>query len=239
MKPSLKINIKYLGLIFSVIMLFSLVEELTIFLLKSIVTIKHSIYAFFWVIIVISLIVYLIGKLDGIEHKYYAFFFLSIILGSIFSLIGYIVNHNLGTENLIKKRYSGVYGVSYGYNIQSDSDEVIEHKTYVFKNTDIRLLNREINVLENKYGESYKRKFYFWQTAFAEGFEPQNISEYTGKNTTSKKITLFFSVGIFFILESLLKALMNSWVIMIIPIIGLLLKKRLFHKELSKLYFKK
>ncbi len=237
MKTKAKTNIKYLGLVFSIVLLINFVKELAYFTLHSLDNFSHSIYALFWILVVLVLIVIFINKIEGIKIS--EFLFYSILLGFVFSIFSLIINHTLGTDKIIHKKYSGVYSSVEGHDNQTETNEDINIKTYVINNRNKSLLHRELRKLKTKYGEAFEDKFYFWQTAFAYGFQPKYISGYSGKNTFSKKTTLFFSVGIFFIIEAFINALFSTITIMIIPLVGLLFKERLFNEKLSKLKYNK
>mgnify|MGYP000093885437 CR=1 FL=1 len=230
MSTKFKENGVYLGVLFGLLVLTSLIKELVFYLKDSFSDFGNAAYAIFWMALLAFLIYYYLKKIKGVDP--WKFLFLSVLVGFLVSLIGLIINRNLGTDELLEKIYIGVYGASEEFDTQNETEVYIDHKTYVFKNSD-RIAKRELRNLENEYGESYHEEFVFWQTAFVNGFQPKNIPDFTGTDSFSKKLTLFFTLGPVFILETFINSIMSCWILMLIPVIALLFKAKLLEKALK------
>ena len=219
----------YLAVIFGLIIFIGFLIEVVFYVNSALNDFVRFLFVLPWILIVAFFVYRLINKIDNITIGTFAG--ASVLVGLLLSIVTLILNLSFGLDKVIEKNYLGVYGISTGFDSSSDSERDIKHKTNVYRIEDSNA-NREINKMEYIYGNASTKEFMFWQTAFANGFEPTNISEYKGSNSFGKVITLFFTVGPIFILELFVNAIMSSWILFIIPIIGLFFKKMLFEKEL-------
>ncbi len=226
----MKSKLIYLAVFFVIIIFANFLKEVAFFINESLSYFVRSLYVLPWVALVILIVFYLVKKINGI--KPWEFLGYSVLAGMLFSIIGLTINITLELNNSLEKNYVGVYGIITGFNPNTDSEVVIDHKTNVYRITDNRA-KRELRRLENKYEDSYKHEFMFWQTAFATGFEPKYIFEYKGTDSFSKVLTLFFTIGPIFLLETFINTIMDSWILFLIPIIGLFFKKKIFEEQLK------
>jgi len=230
MTEKLKGNGIYLATFFGLLISISFIQELVFFLKDCFSFFGNAVYGIIWIALVVFAIYKLLERIEEIEP--WQFLLFSAFVGLFISLIGMIINGTIGTDELIEKKYVGVYGTTEEYDTQNDTEIYVDHKTFVFKENDKRA-KRELRKLENEYGESYSDDFLFWQTAFVNGFTPKYISDFTGTNTFSKKLTLFFTVGPIFILETFINSVMNCWILMLIPIIALFFKVKILEEQIK------
>lgn len=238
MKSLNKQDLQYLIVTFGLLVMIMFIREIIPFINTSISNFRHSIFALVWTVIVILLLLTALKKIENINL--WQFLAGSLGVGIASSILAVLLHGGFGTNNLIEKNYVGIYGITYAFDSQTELEKSIEHKTNVFKIGDNRA-GKEYDKMIERYGEASEEMFLFWQTAFAYGYVPQDIFEYSGDSSISQKVTLFFTIGPLFLLECFIRALMNSWVLMIIPIIGLMFNKRIFHKEIlpfQKIIFK-
>jgi hypothetical protein len=230
MEEKIKGNGIYLITVFCILVSAIFLKEMVFLIKDSLSFFGHAIYGICWVLIILLIAYKYLKKVNGISP--WSSFAIAAVFGLILSLLSYIINGILGTDKLIEKNYVAIYGQTEEYDSSSDSEFIVDHKTFVFRKDNMNA-KRELRNLENKYGESTSDDYVFWQTAFVEGFEPKYISDYNGTKLFSKKLTLFFTVGPLFILESLINSIMSSWILMIIPIVAMLFKIKLFEKDLK------
>lgn len=230
MAKKLKVNGIYLTTFFCLLISISFIKEMFFFLYDCLSIFGNAVYGIVWVALIVFAIYKLLERVEGIEP--WEFLLFSAFVGLLLSLMGLIINGTLGTDKLIEKKYVGIYGTTEEYDSRNDTEIYVEHKTFVFKENDRRAKKR-ITKNRKKYGESYEHEFIFWQTAFVNGFTPKYISDFTGTNSFSKKLTLFFTVGPIFILETLINSIMDYWILMLIPIIALFLKVKMFEKQIK------
>lgn len=229
----MKENGLYILTFFSILILISFINELIFFVDKCFSNFSHAIYGLFWIFLVLYLMYKKLKKIDGIDPG--QFFILSIFAGLFISILNMLVAEKLGVDKLIEKKYVGVYGQTIEYDSLNEKEIFIDHKTFVFYENDSRA-RRELKKLENEYEESYQDDFIFWQTAFVKGFTPKYITDFAGINSFSKKLTLFFTVGPVFILETFINSIMNSWLLVLLPVISLLFKVKILEKEIEPFY---
>lgn len=227
MKQSLKENVKYLSLFFGILVIITFVKNI-VFFLKNYIIHFNSIYTALWIGLLIWLFIYFIKKIEGINSLEFIMF--SVFVGVFIGLITLVLNMYLGTNNLIEKNYIALYGITEEY--VGETEKSIDHLTNVYRINDKRV-KTDSNYLENKYGEAFEENFLFWQTAFAYGYEPKGIQDYKGTDSFSKNITLLLTVGPLFLLETFINAILNTWILMIIPVIGIFFKKRIYYEKLK------
>lgn len=226
----MKSKLIYLAVIFVFIIFANFLGEVALSVNESLSHFVRSLYVLPWVALVILIVFYFVKRIDGI--KPWEFIGYSVLYGMLFYIIGLTIIVTLGLDNSLEKNYVGVYGTTTGFNTNTDSEVDIDHKTNVYKITDNRA-KRELNRLQNIYEDSYEDEFMFWQTAFATGFEPKYISEFKGNDSFGKVLTLFFTVGPTFLLEKFIETIMYSWILFLIPIVGLFFKKKIFEEPLK------
>ncbi|OUS12884.1 hypothetical protein A9Q93_09790 [Nonlabens dokdonensis] len=226
----MKEKIIYLTVIFGLLIFIGFLIEVVFYVNTALNDFVRFLFVLPWILIIGFFVYRFINKIDDITIGTFAG--ASVLIGLLLSIVTLILNLSLGLDKIIEKNYVAVYGITTGFDSRSDSEQDIKHKTNVYKINDSRA-KREINKMEYVYEDASTKEFLFWQTAFASGFEPINISEYNGSNSFGKIITLFFTVGPIFILELFINAIMSSWILFIIPIIGLFFKRMLFEKELK------
>lgn len=218
-------------LVFFVLLVFaSFLKEVAFYIKDAFDNFLRTLFVLPWIALLIYFTHRFVSRFQGI--KPWEFIGLAAFLGAFISILGLLVNFSLGTDDIIEKNYIGVYGVTYGYDSNTESEVQFEHKTNVYSILD-KSRERELNNLESEFGESSYDEFIFWQTAYAYGFEPKYISEYKGAKSFGRILTLFFTVGPIFLLESFIVAIMNCWLLMIIPIVGLFFKKRMLVDQLK------
>ena len=233
MKEKLKGNGIYLVTFFGLLISISFIKELVFFLKDCLSFFGNAVYGITWIALIVFTIYKLLERIKEIKPWHFLLF--SAFFGLFISSIGMIINSTIGTDELIEKKYVGVYGVTEEYDTRNDTEVYVDHKTFVFKENDKRI-KRELRKLENEYGESYSVDFLFWQTAFVNGFTPKYISDFTGTNTFSNKLTLFFTVGPIFILEAFINSVLNCWILMLIPIIALFFKVKILDKLIKPFF---
>ena len=226
----MKNKLTYLSVFFVIIIFASFLKEVAFYINESLSHFLRSLYVLPWLALVILVVFYFVNKIDGV--KPWEFLGFSVFAGFLFSIVGLIINLTIGLNDSLEKNYVGVYGVTTAFNTNTDSEVQIDYKTNVYKITDNKGKN-ELKRLENEYEDSYQDEFIFWQTAFAKGFEPKYIDEFKGTDSFSRVITLFFTVGPIFLLETFISTIMNSWILFLIPIIGLFFKKKIFEELLK------
>lgn len=232
MYRSLKNNVIYLILYFSLTLLICFLVEILLFEWGAIQNYKSKqmIFATVW-ILVLFVILYFVIKKTGIVPT--IFFSFSLVYGTIFYLIGLLLAILFGSYNtiIIDRSYVGTSGTTEIINTDRDGTNTHYLNTFVFKKND-KLLNQELNKLDEEFSEgSTEEEFIFWQTALAKGFEPKNISEYDCCSGFKQKMYLYLTVGPITILESLIKATTPALFLLIIPLIGFLFNKRLFFDD--------
>lgn len=226
----MKNKLIYLTIFFVILIFINFLKEVVFYVNESLSHFISSLYVLPWIALVILIIFYFVKKIEGI--KPWEFLGYSVLSGMLLSILGIIINMTLGLNNSLEKNYVGIYGVTTGFNTNTESETYINHKTNVYRIAD-KTSKSELKRLENKYEESYQEEFIFWQTAFASGFEPKYISEFKGTDSFSKVLTLFFTVGPIFLLETFINTIMNFWILFLFPIIGLLFKKKIFGEILN------
>lgn len=141
----------------------------------------------------------------------------------------------LHKTNIIDRNYVGTSGMKEEDNENDNGTDTYYYNTFVFHKND-KSLTYEIIKLDEEYSEgSSKEEFIFWQTALAKGFEPKNIPGYNCCGNFSQKKELYLTVGPLTILECLIKAITPAFLLLIIPLIGFIFKKRLFFDDMESL----
>lgn len=183
-----------------------------------------------WIFVIIS-IVYLILKKTGINSKKFfgfcfinglAIFFLAIIIWAFTN------SYNL---KLIDGTYIGIAGTD---EVEGDDGAYDTHNspTFVFKKGDAKI-KEQIEVVNEDHDEAFEEKFIFWQTAFAAGYDPKYIHQYS--NDDSQKIELLITTGILVLFECFVNSLPFAICFMIIPFILFLFKRPFLFKNYSNL----
>lgn len=193
-------------------------------------------------ILILFLIPYFVFKKRGLKsEKFFVFLFFVCIGGGLSSvlthgLIKFIPNSP--KSEIIKSNFIGVSGLDEvehedSYGNETSSTEA--SKSYVYIENDSRI-EREVSKLENEHsvGTSLK-KFIFWQTALASGYNPKYIPNYNSCNLSSDKLELYFTVGPLVIIESLIEAIKDALLILIVFVIFRILKKPLFFENFEAL----
>jgi|GEM_PF-5755065 hypothetical protein len=232
MEEKLKANGVYLLTFFILLISSSFIRGLGGFLISNFPFSGSAVYATIWIALAVFIIYKILERVRGIEPMKFlaSYVFYSSIIGFIILLPGMLISGALGMDDLIDKKYVGAYGVTEEFT----GEDVIstEYKTYVFSKND-NIAKSEYQKLENEYGESYGEEFIFWQTAFSSGYTPKNISDFTGTSSGSEKLTLFLTVGPIFILETFINSFINCFIFMLIPIISLIFKVKIWEKEMA------
>jgi len=187
-----------------------------------------------WILIVV-IDLYFILKKAGIDPK--SFGVHCILFGPFIFIGGLMFSLAVGSykSNIIGRNYIGTSGTSEEENLNGDGTNTYYHNTYVFHKKD-KSLNHEIDKLDEEFSDgSSTEEFIFWQTALAKGFEPKNIRGYNCCEGFSQKLELYLTVGPLTIVECLIKATTPAFLLLIIPLIGLLFKKRLFFDDIEGL----
>lgn len=236
MDNSFKKNIVYLLLYFGLTLIICFLVEVFYFEWGAIQNYKSNqmIFTTVWILIVFT-VLYFILKKAGIDPK--AFGVHCILFGSFIFVGGLMFSLAVGSHktNIIDRNYVGTSGTTEEENANGDGTDTYYHNTYVFHKKD-KSLTHEINKLDEEFSEgSSKEEFIFWQTALAKGFEPKNIRGYNCCEDFSQKLELYLTVGPLTIVECLIKATTPAFLLLIIPLIGFLFKKRLFFDDMEGL----
>jgi hypothetical protein len=236
MDKSFKKNLTYLFLYFTLTLLICFTVQIFCFESGALQNYKSDqmIFGTIWILIIFTIIFFILKK-AGIDPK--IFFVHCIIFGPFIFLGGVIFSVFIGPNNIniINQNYVGTSGVTESENANGDGINTHYHNTYVFHKKN-KSLSKELDKLEEEFSEgSSKDEFIFWQTALAQGFEPKYIREYNCCEDFSQRLELYLTVGPLTIVECLIKATTQAFSLLILPLIGLLFKKRLFFDDIEGL----
>lgn len=228
----IKKNLKFLFIFFLFSFIFMFLGELVGLINALFQSFTQSIYALIWSLIPLTIILF---KLKSFIAEINWNFVVIIILGLLLNLVSIFLNASLGAGNILEKNYVATYGISDKYDSRNEDLVTFQNNTFVFKKDDLEI-EQELVRLEELNGESNYKEFIFWQTAYSLGYKPKNIWEYSSSSSISKKLSLFLTVGPIFLIESLINAIFGALNFFILPIIGLIFKKRIFEKQLRPLH---
>lgn len=226
----MKSKLIYLTVFFALIIIATFLKEVAFYVNGALHHFLHSLYVLPWIALVILIVFNVLKKIKGV--KPWEFLVYSILGGFLLSIASFMLNETIGLDNSIEKNYVGIYGITTKYDYKTDSEVFIDHKTNVYNINDKRA-KRALKRLENQYGDSSQEEFIFWQSAFANGFEPLYITNYKGTDSFGRMLTLFMTIGPLYLIETFIKIVMNSWILFSIPIIGLFFKRMIFGKPLQ------
>jgi len=186
--------------------------------------------SFLW-ICVFLLIVYLTLKKAGINpKKFFGFCLMNGLIVVFFTIVIWVFTKSYNL-NLIEGSYIGIAGSD---DIEGDDGEYEIHTspTFVFKKGDA-MIKQQMAVVDEEHDESFEEKFIFWQTAFAAGYDPNYIKQYS--NDGSHKIELLITTGILVLFECFVTSLPFAICYMVIPLILFLFKRPFLFKNYSNL----
>lgn len=216
-----------------------------LFLIRSFFYFPHDSnlpFTFFSVwFLLIFLALYFILNRRGLDLTQILIFLMIVFfLGNLSSgltrwLVGYFPS--IDKIAIVKNNFVGIGGVTDESGTDDDGNETMAtnlNRSFVYSIGDERL-NDEIKQLDKTYdlGAS-QQKFIFWQSALANGYNPQNISEYKCCNA-SERMFLYLTVGPLLILEFLIEATKDSLLILILFVGFRVRKKSLFPKDINAL----
>lgn len=236
MENTFKKNGIYLGLYFSLALLVCFLVELFHFEWNAIFNYKSNqfIFASLWILTVIIAIAFILKKV-GINYETfgaYCFIFgpFAFSFGLIFSLL--VGSHKV---SFLERNYIATAGTTEELNSNEDGTNTYYTNTFVFNKND-NAAKTEIEKLDEEYSEgSSTTEFIFWQTALANGYEPKNINSYNCCENSSQKLELYLTVGPLTLVECLINAAPPAFFLLVIPLLGLLFKKRLFFNDIHDL----
>ncbi len=236
MKEKIKTNFTYLFLFFFLSYLTFFCIKILTFLWDSIGSAKQSqIYLdSVWFLGVICIVVVFI-KRKGINP----IVFLTYLVA--FGLIAYFITVILSfitrfdKLEIITRNYIGTYGVSEESSSSGEGTITAHKKTFVFNITDDRYKKEILELSENFNEGADSKKFIFWQTALANGFTPKYIKRYECCGNFSNHLELYLTVGPLAIIECLINSLTSAFLLLFLPLIGLLFNKKLFFSDYQSL----
>ena len=143
---------------------------------------------------------------------------------------GYIKTDNI---EIVNRNYVAIAGkVDPGnYIMYGSRKKVINHShSLVFAANDARI-NKELNNLNNEFGETNRKKIIFWQTALAEDYSPKYIKGYNCCSRISDRFKLYITVGPLVILEKFIESFNDALLFLIIPFLFRLTNKPILFKD--------
>lgn len=181
---------------------------------------------------ILLFVIYFIIKAKGLNHKQ-VFSFLLITGFAVFflALIMSIFAHSIKL-NFFKQEYIATGG----YYEEEDGEgniKTYDKPFYVFHSIDEQI-EESRNEIEREYGDVLEMKFVFWQTAYATGYDPKFIKEYSNSEG-SQKTVLVITTGLLVLIECLLNSLPLVVFYLTIPFLLFLFKKPFLFKDYNHL----
>lgn len=197
----------------------------------------YVIFYSIWMILVFLALYYFLPKKGLNNHLFYRFFFLIVFIG----YIGLEVTSwlkRVGEIEVIEKKYIGLIGLDEKEEIDSDGEDVSyleETKSYVFKSNDPQIA-QEISIIQGHHTSGYRiNNFIFWQTAFISGFDASYIPNYHCCANYSEEIVLYLNAGPLVIIESFIEAIIDAFLILILPFVFRLRGEHMFFDDFASL----
>lgn len=236
MENTFKKNGIYLVLYFGLALLVCFLVELFHFEWNAIFNYKSNqfIFASLWILTVLIIIGFLLKRVGINPEAFGAYCF---IFGPFAFGFGLIFSFILGSHKVsfLERNYIATAGTTEEVNSNEDGTNTYYANTFVFNKSD-NAAEIEIERLDKEYSEgSSTKEFIFWQTALASGYEPKNINSYNCCGSSSQKLELYLTVGPLTLVECLINAAPPAFFLLIIPLLGLLFKKRLFFSDMNDL----
>jgi hypothetical protein len=110
----------------------------------------------------------------------------------------------------IFNRYTGVDYV-YNCSVENPESSFRIHNSKVYPTNSKAFESAKYEASKNGDCLTQNRNFLFWQTAFAQGYEPKSIRSFNQYNSFADYLELSFSVGPLYCLENILKGLVFNF----------------------------